>query len=113
MSNPEIPHFREIEGFFKIGRLLAYSVYTKTNQQIITAMTTSFFSQKNVCAALGFAMAITIVLKAKAESSIEKHTARFETTKPTPQIGFESHTDPEIHQVHLYKSEKSQDPGTC
>lgn len=76
-------------------------------------MTTAIFSQKNVCAALGFAMALTIVIKAKAETSLAQQTARFETTKPTPQIGFESHTDPEIHQVHLYKSEKSQDPGTC
>jgi len=92
---------------------LAYSVYTKTNQQIITAMTTSFFSQKNVCAALGFAMAITMVLKAKAESSIEKHTARFETTKPTPQIGFNSNPEVELHQINIYKNEKSQNPGTC
>ncbi|MBC6365599.1 hypothetical protein DDT91_02255 [Algoriphagus sp. AK58] len=87
--------------------------YIRKQTNFLTAMTTALFSQKNVCAALGFAMAITIVLKAKAESSLVKHTARFETTKPTPQIGFESHTGPEIHQVHLYKSEKSQNPGTC
>ena len=71
-------------------------------------MTTSFFSQKNVCAALGFAMAITIVLKAKAESSIEKHTARFETTKPTPQIGFNSNLDADRHQVNIYKTKSPE-----
>lgn len=76
-------------------------------------MTTALFSQKNVCAALGFAMAITIVLKAKAESSTEKHTARFETSKPTPQIGLQSDKNPEPLQVDIYKSQKSQNPGTC
>ena len=76
-------------------------------------MTTSFFSQKNVCAALGFAMAITIVLKAKAESSHSQHTARFETTKPTPQIGFDSNQEVELHQINIYKNEKSQNPGIC
>lgn len=70
-------------------------------------MTTAIFSQKNVCAALGLAMAITIVLKAKAETNITQHTARFETTKPTPQIGFQSEQGPEILQVSIYKSEKS------
>ena len=87
--------------------------YLRKQTNIITAMTTSFFSQKNVCAALGFAMAITIVLKAKAESSIEKHTARFETTKPTPQIGFNSNPEVELHQINIYKNEKSQNPGSC
>jgi hypothetical protein len=76
-------------------------------------MTTALFSQKNVCAALGFAMAITIVLKAKAESSIEKHTARFETTKPTPQIGFENSSGPETIQVNIYKTKKSREFRTC
>ena len=75
--------------------------YIRKQTNRITAMTTSFFSQKNVCAALGFAMAITIVLKAKAESSIEKHTARFETTKPTPQIGFDSNQEVELPQVNI------------
>lgn len=87
--------------------------YIRKQTNRITAMTTSFFSQKNVCAALGFAMAITIVLKAKAESSIEKHTARFETTKPTPQIGFDSNPEVELHQINIYKNEKSRNSGTC
>jgi ferric iron reductase protein FhuF len=81
--------------------------YIRKQTNRITAMTTSFFSQKNVCAALGFAMALTIVLKAKAESSHSQHTARFETTKPTPQIGFQSEQGPELLQVSIYKSEKS------
>lgn len=76
-------------------------------------MTTAIFSQKNVCAALGFAMAITIVIKAKAETNIAQHTARFETTKPTSQIGFQSEQNPELLQVNIYKSEKSQKSGTC
>lgn len=87
--------------------------YLRKQTNIITAMTTSFFSQKNVCAALGFAMAITIILKAKAESNHVQHTARFETTKPTPQIGFNSNQEVELPQVNIYKNEKSQNPGTC
>jgi hypothetical protein len=88
--------------------------YIRKQTNRITAMTTSFFSQKNVCAALGFAMALTIVLKAKAESSHSQHTARFETTKPTTsQIGLESSKNPEIHQAHLYKNEKPRKSGTC
>jgi hypothetical protein len=87
--------------------------YTNTNQHIITAMTTAIFSQKNVCAALGFAMALTIVLKAKAETSLAQQTARFETTKPTPQIGFDTTSGPESLQVNIYKTEKSQESGTC
>jgi hypothetical protein len=76
-------------------------------------MTTSIFSQKNICAALGLAMAITIVIKAKAETSLAQQTARFEITKPTPQIGFENTSGPEIHQVNIYKIEKSRESGTC
>lgn len=76
-------------------------------------MTTAIFSQKNVCAALGFAMAITIVLKAKAETNIAQQTARFETTKPTSQIGYQSEQGPELLQVNIYKSEKSPESGTC
>ena len=76
-------------------------------------MTTAIFSQKNVCAALGFAMAITIVLKAKSETSLAQQTARFELTKPTPQIGFATDKSPETLQVNIYKTEKSQDSGTC
>ena len=80
---------------------------------MIAAMTTSFFSQKNVCAALGFAMALTIVFKAKAESLRSQDTARFETTKPTPQIGFNSNQEVELPQVNIYKNEKSRTSGTC
>lgn len=76
-------------------------------------MTTAIFSQKNVCAALGFAMAITIVIKAKAETSLAQQTARFETTKPTPQIGFENTSGPEILQVDIYKTKKSQSSEIC
>ncbi|GAB2475880.1 MAG: hypothetical protein EP311_02355 [Cytophagales bacterium] len=68
-------------------------------------MNTSIFSQKNVCAALGFAMAITIVLKAKAETQLAQQTARFEITKPTtPQIGLEANSGPELLQVDIYKT---------
>jgi len=73
-------------------------------------MTTAIFSQKNVCAALGFAMAITIVLKAKEETRLAQQTARFEYTKPTPQIGFATDTKPEMYQVNIYKNEKPQAP---
>lgn len=76
-------------------------------------MTTAIFSQKNVCAALGFAMAITIVLKAKSETSLAQQTARFELTKPTSQIGFATDKNPELLQVHIYKIEKSEISGTC
>lgn len=76
-------------------------------------MTTAIFSQKNVCAALGFAMAITIVIKAKAETNLAQQTARFETTKPTPQIGFENTSGPEILQVDIYKTENSLISGNC
>ena len=74
-------------------------------------MTTAIFSQKNVCAALGFAMAITIVVKAKVETSLARQTARFELTKPTPQIGFETDKNPELLQVSIYKIEKPQIAG--
>lgn len=50
-------------------------------------MTTSLFSQKNVCAALGLVMAITIVWKAKVETNLAKQTALIEYTKPTSNIG--------------------------
>ncbi|UZD21341.1 hypothetical protein PBT90_17625 [Algoriphagus halophytocola] len=50
-------------------------------------MTTSLFSQKNVCAALGLVMAITIVLKAKEETKLAHQTALIEYTKPTSNIG--------------------------
>jgi hypothetical protein len=76
-------------------------------------MTTAIFSQKNVCAALGFAMAITIVLKAKEESRLAQQTARFEYTKPTSQIGLATQPSPEVLQVNIYKMEKSEDSATC
>ncbi len=75
-------------------------------------MTTAIFSQKNVCAALGFAMAITIVVKAKVETKLERQTARFELTKPTPQIGLNTENAPELLQVSIYKTEKSRSLGT-
>ena len=75
-------------------------------------MTTAIFSQKNVCAALGFAMAITIVLKAKSETSLAQQTARFELTKPTPQIGFQTDKNYEPLQLGIYKIEKSRTLGT-
>lgn len=50
-------------------------------------MTTSLFSQKNVCAALGFVMAMTIVFKANQEAKQNRQTARFEYAKPTTTIG--------------------------
>ena len=76
-------------------------------------MTTAIFSQKNVCAALGLAMAITIVIKAKAETSLAQQTARFETTKPTPQIGFKNTSGPEALQVNIYKTTKPQLSEAC
>lgn len=51
-------------------------------------------------------MAITIVIKAKAETHIAQQTARFETAKPTPQIGFDTTSGPEALQVNSYKTEK-------
>lgn len=73
-------------------------------------MITSIFTQKNVCAALGIAMAFTIVLKAKSEAKLAQHTARFETTKPTPQIGLQSELGPEIIQVNIYNTYNTQKP---
>jgi len=76
-------------------------------------MTTAIFSQKNVCAALGFAMAITIVLKAKEESRLAQQTARFEYTKPTSQIGSATVTYPELLEVKIYKIEKPGVSEAC
>ncbi|WP_288369700.1 hypothetical protein [uncultured Algoriphagus sp.] len=70
-------------------------------------MTTSIFTQKNICAALGLAMAVTIVIKAKVESRQTENTARFEITEPTTQMGLESAKGPEILQVNIYKDETS------
>ncbi len=58
-------------------------------------MITSLFSQKNICAALGFVMAITIVWKAKVETNIAKHTALIEYTEPTYNTGMTSNSDAE------------------
>ena len=56
--------------------------FPETNQ-LFTAMKAILFTQKNVCAALGLLMALTIVWKAKTETSLAQQTARFEYTKPT------------------------------
>lgn len=65
---------------------MEYSRYRKLNQ-LITAMITSLLTQKNICAALGFIMAITIVLKANHETKLTKQTAQFEYAKPTSESG--------------------------
>lgn len=71
-------------------------------------MKLAIFTQKNVCAALGFAMAMTIVIKAKSEANLAQHTARFENTKPTEQIGIEKDKGTEAIQVNIYKTRKPQ-----
>lgn len=58
-------------------------------------MITSLVTQKNICAALGFVMAITIVWKAKVETNIAKHTALIEYTEPTYNTGMSSNSDAE------------------
>lgn len=70
-------------------------------------MTTSIFTQKNICAALGLAMAVTIVIKANVEQRQTENTARFEITKPTTQMGLETAEGPEIPQVKIYREENS------
>jgi hypothetical protein len=62
-------------------------------------MSISLFTQKNICAALGFLMALTIVLKANQESKLAKQTARFEYTKPTSEIGTISSLQPLYQQM--------------
>jgi hypothetical protein len=69
-------------------------------------MTTSLFTQKNICAALGFIMAITIVLKANQETRLAKQTARFEYAKPTTTIGERSHSS--IIEFTEFQNEKPQ-----
>lgn len=50
-------------------------------------------------------MAITLVLKAKAETQLAQQTARFEITKPTaPQIGLEDNSGPELLQADIYRT---------
>lgn len=51
--------------------------------QLITIMLPTLLSQKNICAALGLLMAITIVWKATVETKQAKQTALIEYTKPT------------------------------
>lgn len=60
-------------------------------------MITSLFSQKNVCAALGFVMAITIVWKAKVETNLAQHGALIEYAEPTynNNIGITSNSNAE------------------
>lgn len=56
-------------------------------------MITSLFSQKNICAALGFVMAITIVWKAKVETTLAQHAALIEYTEPTYNTGITSNSE--------------------
>ncbi|WP_439488634.1 hypothetical protein [Algoriphagus sp.] len=58
-------------------------------------MITSLFSQKNICAALGFLMAITIVWKAKVETNLARNTALIEYTEPTYNTGTPLNPDAE------------------
>ena len=58
-------------------------------------MITSLVSQKNIYAALGFLMAITIVWKAKVETNLAQHTALIEYTEPTYNTGIPSNSDAE------------------
>ncbi len=53
-------------------------------------MTAAIFSQKNLFATQGFEMAITTRIKGNSETTLAQQTARFEHTKPTPQIGLET-----------------------
>jgi hypothetical protein len=56
-------------------------------------MTTSLFSQKNICAALGFAMAMTIVWKAKVEANLSQQTARIENAEPAYNTDITSNSE--------------------
>ncbi|WP_339698309.1 hypothetical protein [Algoriphagus aquimarinus] len=66
-------------------------------------MLSSLFSQKNICAALGFFMAITIVWKAAVETKLAKHTALIEYTEPTYNTGENTFqkADPAFEQRQL------------
>jgi hypothetical protein len=75
-------------------------------------MTTSSFTQKNICAALGLLMALTIVLKANHETKITKQTARFEYTKPTTEIGTISFFQP-LNQEVQQKNKSSESGEFC
>lgn len=56
-------------------------------------MITSLFTQKNICAALGFVMAITIVWKAKVETNLAQHTALIEYSEPTYNTDMPSNSE--------------------
>lgn len=58
-------------------------------------MITTLFSQKNICAALGLVMALTIVWQAKVETNLAKHTALIDYTEPTYNTGMPSNSDAE------------------
>lgn len=69
-------------------------------------MITSLFSQKNICAALGFVMAITIVWKAKVETNLAQHTALIEYTEPTYNTGTSSNS--EAGKAYEFKKIKTE-----
>jgi hypothetical protein len=58
-------------------------------------MITSLFSQKNICAAIGLVMAITIVWKAKEEINLSQRTALIEYSEPTHNTGITSNSEAE------------------
>ncbi|MEB2783293.1 hypothetical protein [Algoriphagus persicinus] len=71
-------------------------------------MIISLFSQKNICAALGFVMAITIVWKAKVESNLAQHTALIEYTEPTYNTGISTNSDAEkAYEFKKIKTKRS------
>ncbi len=72
----------------------------------ITAMITSLFSQKNVCAALGLMMAITIVWKAKVETNLIQHTARIEFSDSTYTRDMTS--DSEAINAYMFKKIRTE-----
>ena len=75
--------------------------YEKENKPIwlLSELLHSFLKKCLRGAGIGYGN--NIVLKAKAESSHAQHTARFETTKPTPQIGFDSNQEVELPKVNI------------
>ncbi|MFC5626647.1 hypothetical protein [Algoriphagus winogradskyi] len=70
-------------------------------------MITSLFSQKNICAALGLVMALTIVWQAKVETNLAKHTALIDYTEPTYNTGKSSNSDNE--KVYEFKKIRTAD----
>jgi len=75
-------------------------------------MSISLFTQKNICAALGLLMALTIVLKANQETKLAKQTARFEYTKPTTEIGKMSSLQP-LNQEEQQKRRSNEADDFC